>query len=117
MGEIKRIRTSTAAWLTAPLWLRVADRPAPSFLLSPPSNHSDAATAVLGELAALGVADISVQTSVSLQHLPYDLSAEPAAALAPELQSKLAFAVQKLDALAALAKQVWLVVCFAVWLL
>ena len=49
-----------------------------------------------------GIKDISVQSSVSLQHLPYN--AELETALPKELQSRLAFAKQKVSEIAAAAK-------------
>ncbi len=49
-----------------------------------------------------GIKDISVQSSVSLQHLPYN--AELETALPKELQSRLAFAKQKVAEIAAAAK-------------
>lgn len=41
-----------------------------------------------------GIKDISVQSSVSLQHLPYDVTLETG--LPKEIESKLSFATQKL---------------------
>lgn len=62
-----------------------------------------AAAAVLGELStAHGITSISVQPSTTLQHLPYSTAGE-AGHLPAELLPKLAFAVQKLQALADLA--------------
>jgi 5-methyltetrahydropteroyltriglutamate--homocysteine methyltransferase len=62
-----------------------------------------AAAAVLSELSStLGITNISVQPSTTLQHLPYSTAAE-AGHLPAELLPKLAFAVQKLQALADLA--------------
>ena len=49
-----------------------------------------------------GIKEISVQSSVSLQHLPYN--AELETALPKELQSRLAFAKQKVAEIAAAAK-------------
>ena len=49
-----------------------------------------------------GIKDISVQSSVSLQHLPYN--AELETALPKELQSRLAFAKQKVAEIAAATK-------------
>lgn len=62
-----------------------------------------AAAAVLHELTtSLGVTNVSVQPSTTLQHLPYTTAAEKGH-LPADLLPKLAFAVQKLEALAALA--------------
>jgi 5-methyltetrahydropteroyltriglutamate--homocysteine methyltransferase len=61
-----------------------------------------AAAAVLSELTSLGISDISIQPSTSLQHLPFDTSTE-LGHLGAELVDKLAFAVQKLAAVATLA--------------
>ncbi|KAF8070897.1 5-methyltetrahydropteroyltriglutamate--homocysteine methyltransferase [Scenedesmus sp. PABB004] len=62
-----------------------------------------AAAAVLAELAgAHGVTAISVQPSAPLQHLPYTTAAE-AGHLPADLLPRLAFAVEKLAALASLA--------------
>lgn len=69
---------------------------------SPYADDLPACAAVLKELQALGITNISVQPSTTLQHLPYDTSAE-AGHLEPALLSKLAFAVQKLQALTSLA--------------
>lgn len=56
---------------------------------------------LLSELLHLGVTSLAVTSSVSLQHLPWDASSE--AALPPGLAPRLAFAVQKLSAIARLA--------------
>jgi hypothetical protein len=69
---------------------------------SPYADDLPACAAVLAELQALGVTNISIQPSTTLQHLPYDTAAE-AGHLDPALLSKLSFAVQKLGALSALA--------------
>lgn len=61
-----------------------------------------AAAAVLKELSALGIKNISVQPSTSLQHLPYTTAAEKGH-LPDDLLSKLSFAVEKLSSLKALA--------------
>lgn len=86
-----------------------ADRP--NTLFTPPPTHTHislnpnpktaACSALLAELRALGVTDLAVTSSVSLQHLPWDLAAE--AALPPTLAPRLAFAVQKLEAISRLA--------------
>lgn len=52
--------------------------------------------------SAQGIKDISVQSSVSLQHLPYN--AELETQLPKDLQSRLAFAKQKVAEIAAAAK-------------
>ncbi|CAK0780359.1 hypothetical protein CVIRNUC_005025 [Coccomyxa viridis] len=57
---------------------------------------------LVAALQAKGIKDISVQSSVSLQHLPYN--AELETALPKELQSRLAFAKQKVAEIAAAAK-------------
>jgi 5-methyltetrahydropteroyltriglutamate--homocysteine methyltransferase len=69
---------------------------------SPYADDLPACAAVLAELKSLGVSHISVQPSTTLQHLPYDTAAE-AGHLDATLLSRLAFAVQKLQALTALA--------------
>lgn len=69
---------------------------------SPYADDLPACAAVLAELQALGITHISVQPSTTLQHLPYDTAAE-AGHLDDALLAKLAFAVQKLQALTALA--------------
>jgi 5-methyltetrahydropteroyltriglutamate--homocysteine methyltransferase len=62
-----------------------------------------AAAAVLSELiTTLGISNISVQPSTTLQHLPYSTAGETGH-LPAELLPKLAFAVQKLQALSDLA--------------
>eukprot|EP00879_Flechtneria_rotunda_P004675 GHRR01004937.1.p1 GENE.GHRR01004937.1~~GHRR01004937.1.p1 ORF type:complete len:387 (+),score=126.10 GHRR01004937.1:610-1770(+) len=61
-----------------------------------------ACAAVLQELTSLGINNISVQPSTTLQLLPFDTAAE-AGHLPAGLLSKLSFAVQKLAALATLA--------------
>lgn len=72
----------------------------------PPTAHplvlSGAAAAVLSELGSLGVSSISIQSSTTLQLLPFDLSAETQ--LPADVVSRLAFAVQKLDIITDLAK-------------
>jgi hypothetical protein len=52
-------------------------------------------------IGAQGVKHISVQPSVSLQHLPFDAAVE--ASIDAGIASRLAFAVQKLDEVAATA--------------
>lgn len=69
---------------------------------SPYADDLPACAAVLQELQSLGITNISVQPSTTLQHLPYDTAAE-AAHLDPSLLSRLSFAVQKLQALKTLA--------------
>lgn len=49
----------------------------------------------------MGIREISVQPSVTLQHLPYDLSSERG--LPAELAGRLAFACQKLGTIVELA--------------
>ena len=61
-----------------------------------------AATTFVAALLAKGVDAISVQSSVSLQHLPYDVELEKN--LPAELNGKLAFAAQKLKDIVAAAK-------------
>eukprot|EP00882_Tetradesmus_deserticola_P016658 GHRQ01017799.1.p2 GENE.GHRQ01017799.1~~GHRQ01017799.1.p2 ORF type:complete len:171 (-),score=58.06 GHRQ01017799.1:619-1131(-) len=62
-----------------------------------------AAAAVLSELSTVhGITNISVQPSTTLQHLPYSIAGE-AGHLPADLLPKLAFAVQKLQALSELA--------------
>jgi 5-methyltetrahydropteroyltriglutamate--homocysteine methyltransferase len=63
------------------------------------AQHHDADTECL---LAQGIKDISVQSSVSLQHLPYN--AELETQLPKDLQSRLAFAKQKVAEIAAAAK-------------
>ena len=69
---------------------------------SPYADDLPACAAVIQELHFLGITNISVQPSTTLQHLPYDTAAE-AGHLDPSLLTKLAFAVQKLAALSTLA--------------
>jgi 5-methyltetrahydropteroyltriglutamate--homocysteine methyltransferase len=57
-------------------------------------------TAIL--CASQGIKNISVQSSVSLQHLPYDAKLEKN--LPAEVTSRLAFATQKLEEIVAAAK-------------
>jgi 5-methyltetrahydropteroyltriglutamate--homocysteine methyltransferase len=61
-----------------------------------------AATTFVAALLAKGIESVSVQSSVSLQHLPYDLELEPN--LPADLKAKLAFATQKLGDIVAAAK-------------
>ncbi len=61
-----------------------------------------AATTFVAALLAKGIESVSVQSSVSLQHLPYDLELEPN--LGAGLKAKLAFATQKLGDIVAAAK-------------
>lgn len=70
---------------------------------SPYADDLPACAAVLKELQSLGITNISVQPSTTLQHLPYDTAAE-VGHLEPSLLSRLAFAVQKLQSLTSLAK-------------
>lgn len=67
-------------------------------------HHSLAAAcaSLLSELRALGAESLAVTSSVSLQHLPWDTALE--AALPAGLGTRLAFAVQKLAAIARLAR-------------
>lgn len=51
-----------------------------------------------------GITNISVQSSVSLQHLPVDKRIEKG--LAPQLLERLSFATQKLDEIVAAARAV-----------
>jgi hypothetical protein len=69
--------------------------------IPPVHRPAGACTALLNELRTLGASSLAVTSSVSLQHLPWDVTLEPAlpAGLAP----RLAFAVQKLGAIARLA--------------
>lgn len=70
---------------------------------SPYADDLPACAAVLAELRGpLGITNISVQPSTTLQHLPYDTAAE-AGHLDPALPAKLSFAVQKVRALVTLA--------------
>lgn len=69
---------------------------------SPYADDLPACAAVLKELQALGVTNISIQPSTTLQHLPYDTASE-AGHLDPSLLARLSFAVQKLQALSSLA--------------
>lgn len=55
-------------------------------------------------VAAQGITNISVQSSVSLQHLPVDKRIEKG--LPPQLLKRLSFATQKLDEIVAAAKAV-----------
>lgn len=57
---------------------------------------------MLSELGSLGVSSISIQSSTTLQLVPFDLSAETQ--LPADVVSRLAFAVQKLDIITDLAK-------------
>eukprot|EP00877_Chromochloris_zofingiensis_P007127 jgi/Chrzof1/2668/Cz11g24160.t1 len=66
------------------------------------ADDKGAAAAVLSELGSLGVSSISIQSSTTLQLLPFDLSAETQ--LPADVVSRLAFAVQKLDIITDLAK-------------
>ena len=65
------------------------------------ADGGSAATFVAA-LLAKGVDDISVQSSVSLQHLPYDVELEKN--LPESLQGKLAFAAQKVKDIVSAAK-------------
>jgi hypothetical protein len=67
-----------------------------SYLSAPPGPDHVAA------LLAKGIDDISVQSSVSLQHLPYDVELEKN--LPEHLQGKLAFAAQKVKDIVSAAK-------------
>ena len=51
----------------------------PTPLISPPPHprFADAILSILGHLSSLGIQNISVQSSVSLQHLPWDIKLEP----------------------------------------
>lgn len=53
------------------------------------------ATQMLKELKGLGISNICVQSSVSLQHLPYTIV--PETQLPEGLANRLAFAVEKVD--------------------
>eukprot|EP00208_Stichococcus_sp_RCC1054_P007050 CAMPEP_0206136888 /NCGR_PEP_ID=MMETSP1473-20131121/2104_1 /ASSEMBLY_ACC=CAM_ASM_001109 /TAXON_ID=1461547 /ORGANISM="Stichococcus sp, Strain RCC1054" /LENGTH=757 /DNA_ID=CAMNT_0053529723 /DNA_START=157 /DNA_END=2430 /DNA_ORIENTATION=- len=64
----------------------------------------DVPTALLGSLVKQGITNISVQSSVSLQHLPVDKRIEKG--LAPQLLERLSFATQKLDEIVAAARAV-----------
>ncbi|GBF92667.1 hypothetical protein Rsub_05036 [Raphidocelis subcapitata] len=65
------------------------------------ADDEAACAALLARLRAAGAADLAVTSSVSLQHLPWDITAETA--LPAKLAPRLAFAVQKLAAIARLA--------------
>lgn len=97
--------------------------PFPARLFPPP--RADAVLAVLAQLSALRIRHVSVQSSVSLQHLPWSTDAEPEApslaaqgaaaaasaagrpaltrGLPAELRQRLAFAKQKLQLIAQVA--------------
>jgi len=66
------------------------------------ADGGSAATFVAA-LLAKGIDDISVQSSVSLQHLPYDVELEKN--LPEHLQGKLAFAAQKVKDIVSAAKE------------
>ena len=66
------------------------------------ADGGSAATFVAA-LLAKGIDDISVQSSVSLQHLPYDVELEKN--LPESLQGKLAFAAQKVKDIVSAAKE------------
>jgi hypothetical protein len=59
----------------------------------------------VSELHAAGITNIVLQPSTTLQHLPYDVTAEQGT-LEPSLLGRLAFAVQKLGSLKELAELV-----------
>jgi len=71
----------------------------------PPKTHHPtpaACASLLSELRALGVTHLAVTSSVSLQHLPWDVSLETS--LPAKVAPRLAFAVQKLAAIQRLAE-------------
>lgn len=80
---------------------RQPEHPTPPAKQQQHTSTTAACAALLAELRALGASDLAVTSSVSLQHLPWDLAAEPA--LPEKLKGRLAFAVQKLGAIARLA--------------
>jgi hypothetical protein len=57
----------------------------------------------VSQLRGAGITDIVLQPSTTLQHLPYDVTAEQGT-LEPSLLGRLAFAVQKLGSLKELAE-------------
>lgn len=61
-------------------------------------TSGEEAAQILSELRGLGIEDICVQSSVSLQHLPYTL--EPETKLPEGLSTRLAFAVEKVKEMA-----------------
>jgi hypothetical protein len=60
------------------------------------------APAIVSSLLSLGIKSVSVQPSVPLQHLPWDVSLE--AKLPGSITSRLGFAVQKLEELGQVAR-------------
>jgi 5-methyltetrahydropteroyltriglutamate--homocysteine methyltransferase len=69
---------------------------------SPATKRAAACASLLAELRSLGASDLAVTSSVSLQHLPWDLALETT--LPAKLAPRLAFAVQKLGTIARLAQ-------------
>ncbi|GMH38377.1 hypothetical protein BSKO_06261 [Bryopsis sp. KO-2023] len=66
-------------------------------------GSAEEATAVLKELKALGITNICVQSSVSLQHLPYSL--DPETKLPEGIKPRLAFASEKIAEIVKVAKE------------
>ena len=72
----------------------------PSRVIYPPiwelrHNIDSKAQKVIASFCLQGVKNISVQSSVSLQHLPYDVSLE--SNIPKDIGNRLSFATQKLD--------------------